>query len=247
MGAFVYREDSGWEEALRATTMTAAVQEAEALLLDGDWDASGGTIWPQALVVQLDDDGDEVDRQWVRVTVDPDEPPCEDADGHDWQSPHEVVGGLKENPGVTGHGGGVVITEVCSRCGVYRERDTWASDPSTGEEGLDWVSYRHPDGVSEAYRDRLAAETRAAELGQFIRTPESLDQLQEALLELDGLQQYMAQGVSVYEVAGVDPSDLPTFGGQAPSDTGEVFSWDAGRLLVSGWDIVDRDTEEQGS
>lgn len=31
-----------------------------------------------------------------------------------------------------------------------------------------------------------------------------------------------------------DMSSLPTFGGDEPEDTSEVFSWDAGRLLVGG-------------
>jgi hypothetical protein len=71
---------------------------------------------------------------------------------HDWQSPHALVGGLKENPGVRGHGGGVVIHEVCVHCGTLRVTDTWAQNPSTGEEGLESVRYE-----AGKYADEVAA------------------------------------------------------------------------------------------
>jgi hypothetical protein len=52
-----------------------------------------------------------------------------------------LVGGIEENPGVWGHGGGVVINEACVRCGCGRTTDTWAQDPSTGRQGLESVAY----------------------------------------------------------------------------------------------------------
>lgn len=75
------------------------------------------------------------------VTCDPDEPDCLDGQDHDWQSPIELVGGIKENPGVWGNGGGVVIHGACLRCGCGRVIDTWAQDRSTGRQGLTSVSY----------------------------------------------------------------------------------------------------------
>jgi hypothetical protein len=38
----------------------------------------------------------------------------------------ELVGGLRENPGVYGkqYGSGVIILEVCARCGARRTTDT---------------------------------------------------------------------------------------------------------------------------
>lgn len=64
-------------------------------------------------------------------------PPCTTKSGHRWGRPHHVVGGLKENPGVWGHGGGVVIHDVCLRrgCTVRRKTDTWATDSTTGMQG----------------------------------------------------------------------------------------------------------------
>lgn len=73
--------------------------------------------------------------------LDEDEPECEDGAEHDWRSPHEIVGGCKDNPGVWGNGGGVIIHECCMRCGCARITDTWAQRRDTGEQGLTSVSY----------------------------------------------------------------------------------------------------------
>lgn len=78
------------------------------------------------------------------IEVAPDEPECIGDEEHDWQSPIELVGGIPENPGVWGHGGGVIIHEACLRCGCRRRTDTWAQRRDTGERGLTQVSYR-PD------------------------------------------------------------------------------------------------------
>jgi hypothetical protein len=77
----------------------------------------------------------------VTVAVQPPEPDCADDRGHRWHAPHELVGGLEENPGVWGHGGGVISKDVCRFCGVVRTVDTWAQDPETGEQGLESYSY----------------------------------------------------------------------------------------------------------
>lgn len=69
---------------------------------------------------------------------------------HDWQSPHSVVGGSADNPGVWSHGGGVVILEVCSRCGIYRRTDTWATD-RYGRQGAVATVYEARDAVSMDY------------------------------------------------------------------------------------------------
>lgn len=82
--------------------------------------------------------------------LDPDEPYCTGA-SHDWQSPHEVLGGLEENPGVWGHGGGVIIRRVCAHCGAYRITDTWAQRPDTGEQGLTSIRYEDADDASRAW------------------------------------------------------------------------------------------------
>jgi len=104
------------------------------------WDAEHGDV----VVLHIDTDEHT-------VALDPPEPDCVDDNGHDWQSPHSVVGGLEENPGVYGHGGGVFITQVCANCGMYRIEDTWAQDRETGEEGLRSVRYEEADTQSQEW------------------------------------------------------------------------------------------------
>lgn len=96
-----------------------------------------GTIWI-AVRVRCEETGED---DSDTVTLNEEEPSCESGEEHRWQSPHCLVGGLTENPGVHGHGGGVIITEVCLKCGCKRVTDTWAQNPETGEQGLRSVSY----------------------------------------------------------------------------------------------------------
>ena len=131
----------------------------------GDWGEEPGTVY--VTVEKVDDEGYIVDEQGFRFTVYPPEPPClkdpfhplyseKNIEGHDWQRPYEVVGGLKENPGVQGHGGGVIITEVCSRCGMYKITDTWASDHHG--QPYEKVTYRDPDEFSLAWVEKIKKE-----------------------------------------------------------------------------------------
>jgi hypothetical protein len=65
---------------------------------------------------------------------------CPNGEEHEWVDDgtlYRLVGGLRDNPGVWGHGGGVTITEVCRRCGTEVVRDTWCQCgdyPSPGAE-----------------------------------------------------------------------------------------------------------------
>lgn len=90
------------------------------------------------------------------VTCEPEAPEC-DAAAHDWRAPHSVVGGLRETPGVVGHGGGIIATTVCAWCGWYRRYDSSAQDLETGEHGHEETEYREPDDESRAWVRRLAA------------------------------------------------------------------------------------------
>lgn len=125
----------------------SAEEGAREYVAGGDWRAEGdGTTW--VTVTVTDEDGDDSS---YTITVDPDEPPCVDGEAHDWQSPLEVVGGIDENPGVWGHGGGVIMTEVCRHCGRYQVIDTWAQNPEGGEQGLTSTVYRDADEESLAW------------------------------------------------------------------------------------------------
>jgi hypothetical protein len=150
-------QDEGCGDDFEAADDDAALAYAEEWLRTGDWDRSE-TLFLEAEVVQLQDDGDYEDTLgFVRVVLPPEEPRCSGG-SHAWCSPYELLGGMKENPGVFGHGGGVRIHEVCSHCGVRRITDTWATNPcngtqghetveylSAGEEELEWVANQHEE------------------------------------------------------------------------------------------------------
>lgn len=121
----------------------AALAYGEEWLRGGDWDRRQ-TLFLEAEVLQLTEDGEFRDTLGhVRVTLPPSEPPCV-AGSHAWCSPHSLLGGLKESPGVFGHGGGVRIKEVCKHCGTCRLTDTWATHPSDGTQGHETVEYFPP-------------------------------------------------------------------------------------------------------
>lgn len=128
---------------------------ADAAYADDEGD--GSTIWVDAQATDMIS-GESVSET---VTLEPDEPDCADGHDHDWQSPHEVVGGDRANPGVYGHGGGVVITEVCRHCGCYRVQDTWAQRRDTGEQGLESTTYREANDRSRAWVDSLRVQDTA--------------------------------------------------------------------------------------
>jgi hypothetical protein len=126
----------------------------------GDWGDHESTNWVtvQTWRIGIDSDGEKIriDQEHHTITIHPDEPECSHSDGHDFQARFSIVGGIKENPGVHGHGGGVISCECCMHCGCKKTTDTWAQNPSNGEQGLISVEYV-TDGYSEeleAYRDR---------------------------------------------------------------------------------------------
>jgi hypothetical protein len=146
MAAYLLRDvESGVEIEIQAADLRAAKEQAREWARDG-YDAVEATIWVDVEVhaTAIDDDGDEcwTHESTVTQSIDPPAPACRRAgEEHDWQSPHALVGGLEENPGVHGHDGGVVITEACLRCGCRRRTDTWAQRHDTGQQGLTSISY----------------------------------------------------------------------------------------------------------
>jgi hypothetical protein len=153
--------DTDTEIEIQATSPTEAAQQ---YVDGGDWGSSDETRWVNVRVVPVDENGEQLEEEGetITITIDPTEPACSE-DEHDWQSPHEVVGGLEENPGVWGHGGGATITEVCPHCGAYRITDTWAQNPETGEQGLESVEYREADDASLAWVESLKEESENQE------------------------------------------------------------------------------------
>lgn len=135
--------ESGVTEEVQAKSIQGARRKAREWAEGGDY-ANESTVWVDVEIYEtvIDADGDECWRhaEDITVPIDPEEPSCTDA-AHDWESPIEIVGGIAENTGVFGHGGGVVMTECCMRCGCARVTDTWAQNPVNGVQGLESVSY----------------------------------------------------------------------------------------------------------
>jgi hypothetical protein len=145
----VILRDEGSEETIEVESMEAARVAARDWLREGDWDLSGGTLWVDGWVIPVLD-GVEQDGEKVTVRVDPPAPKCLEGE-HEWDSPYNILGGSRENPGVWGKGGGVLIKDVCMKCGCGRTIDTWAQRRDTGEQGLRSVSYepgRYAEEVS---------------------------------------------------------------------------------------------------
>jgi hypothetical protein len=109
----------------------------------GDYGEVTKTIWTEGYA-HCEDTGESFT---VEVSIQPKAPSCT-GDEHDWKSP-EFLGGLKENPGVFGHGGGVRIHECCMHCGCEKVTDTWAQNPANGKQGLTSVSYEERKYVEE--------------------------------------------------------------------------------------------------
>lgn len=140
-----------WYDTVAADSAEEALQTAIANVDRRNYDDIEETTWIDVRARGADDPWDEAR---ATVTLDPDEPRCS-GDAHDWQSPYELVGGCKENPGVWGNGGGVIIREACMNCGCARITNTWAQRQDNGEQGLTSVRYEE-----NAYE--IAAETEDA-------------------------------------------------------------------------------------
>lgn len=132
----LYEDGVGYATCM-ASSAADALSEAGSNVDRANYGDAKGTMWIDVRVY-CELTGEE--REGT-VQLEEDEPECEDGSEHDWQSPHEIVGGCESNPGVWANGGGVVIHKVCMRCGCGRTTDTWAQRRDTGEQGLRSVSY----------------------------------------------------------------------------------------------------------
>lgn len=130
---------------------------------------------PVHMVIEVADVSD-IDRASHSVAIEPEEPACSHADGHDWRSPHGLVGGCESNPGVWGHGGSVVAHEVCVRCALARITDGWAQDPETGVQGLTSVRYdRDEYSMADVARSIVEHGTEAEWYGYTSRDGEACE------------------------------------------------------------------------
>lgn len=134
--------EGGAYEIIPASTLDDALETAIDWAKEGDWPTYEGPCYIEVRVWEVDKEGNRLDDGedgYADIVLPMDEPDC--ISEHDWQSPHEIVGGIKENPGVWGNGGGVIINECCMNCGCKRTTDTWATNPSNGSQGHREVTY----------------------------------------------------------------------------------------------------------
>ena len=125
-----------------------------------DEDGDGETFWLDidCSITLVNYDGEQIFIEASEtLTFHPVEPDCSD-DEHIWKSPFEVLGGIEENPGVWGNGGGVIIKRVCPKCGQYKIIDTWAQNPENGIQGLESIKYQEPDEESLAWVEKMQSE-----------------------------------------------------------------------------------------
>lgn len=148
-GATGFYADDGNAEAYFPHAKTRK-EAAQAYVDGGDWNDPKKTTWIHVWTWPA---GEPDSREEVIITVDPKAPACAQEE-HNWCSPIEVVGGIKQNPGVWGpvwgSGGGVIMKEVCEHCGLGRVTDTWAQDPDGGRQGL--TSIHYTDALLDLWR-----------------------------------------------------------------------------------------------
>jgi len=84
------------------------------------------------------------------------EPGCIEGKDHDWQAPHDLVGGCESNPGVQMWGGEGVAEEVCMNCGCAKLTYWTREGTAPGEDPVETVYYK-----PGAYADEVAARRAA--------------------------------------------------------------------------------------
>lgn len=152
----IFADDGNAEvEYLGMTAKEAAKEYVET----GSWEHDS-TIWIRVRTYRngVNSEGTivEVDTEWHTITLDVPEPSCTDDGEHVWHAPYSLLGGLRENPGVWGNGGGAIIKEICRCCGCERITDTWAQNPETGEQGLTSVAYKEGEHAAEMTKRAIA-------------------------------------------------------------------------------------------
>lgn len=144
--------------------------------------------------------------QDVLVAVHPPEPVCVPGRHHLWEARRDVVGGLRENPGVFSSGGGSCAHTVCHACGWRRKMDGSAQDPETGTQGLSSVSYVHDPSVVDVSTERVSRVRSAPDLCELFGAYSDEDwfrELNRRIYKDTGCGAY----ISVFGHTASDPED----------------------------------------
>lgn len=144
------REDSGASEIIEADDLESALETAKDWASEGSYDCR---VMVTVYVRGIDDDGDETGEYAsadVEAGPEPEEPECVDGEEHVWEGPHELVGGIKENPGVWSNGGTTMtFHSVCARCGAHKHETSCGAQRNPGE--CDQVSYDEADAATKEW------------------------------------------------------------------------------------------------
>lgn len=150
--------DDGSSDIIEAENMDDAKSIAEEKWQDGSWDTKCLiTVYLQEIDWNDEDVGDREEIE-VECGDDPPEPDCDEGQEHDWSSPHEVVGGLEENPGVWSTGGTTMVFKtVCSRCGCVKIETDYGVQRNPG--ACDTVEYDTQNVFALAWAGKIKIPT----------------------------------------------------------------------------------------
>ena len=88
MTTFVYHEDGGHQETIEGvTTMAEALEEAAEMCREGEWGDEGALI--SVWVEEVDEDGKQIDREDIEVSIEPDHEEMIRRAGGDTDCEHE--------------------------------------------------------------------------------------------------------------------------------------------------------------
>lgn len=135
--------DDCCRETIDATDMECAVDWATEYWQEGNWDTK---CLIKLTIEHIGWDDEILDYETIEVECgeDPVAPDCVDEQEHDWCSPHDIVGGLKENPGIWSTGGTTIVSiEVCSHCGCKKRTVNYGSQRNQGQ--CDTIEYYYSD------------------------------------------------------------------------------------------------------
>lgn len=143
---YTCREGEGEEMGhFRADSWAEAEETAEDWLAEADYNLELGdrTFYVSGTVYLIGDEKLRRDGHSVYARIDPPEPKCARAEGHEWG----------DAEGMRGHGGGVLYSEPCLHCAIVVHTDTWHQDGS-GRQGLRaiWYQPTHDGGDVRHHR-----------------------------------------------------------------------------------------------
>lgn len=170
----------GGDQEYEADNIAEALENAADWASDGDW-GTGRSY----LRVSATDWAGYCESTEVVVGEEPKAPVCEHSeDGeHDWQSPYEIVGGIRENPGVWSvRGTQMRFMEVCAGCGLIKETLS-ESTPGDYPRQPETITYEDATEESEAWAAEQRGEWTEAQAREYVAAHDDDDSLDEDDLE----------------------------------------------------------------